>query len=177
MNQIIKNISHLQNKEAFDYYQKLVFLRRKQGEVALEIGRVLKEIKEKKLYRYLGEGGYDDFFQFLSDPEISMNYNTASLYIRVYEFYVEQLKLNPDELASIPINRLNTLKSKLEKTENKEEIEEWLEKAKTLGRLDFEKETEEAKITKPRPIVLTRCKKCGKIKIVINLPDEICQCR
>lgn len=153
---------------------RCVFLRKKISELFLEFGFVLKRIRDEKLYLQMGEGGYDTFYQFLADPEINIHPNTASAYIRVYEFYIEKHGLKKEDLLGIPLNRLNQIKSYLEE-KNKEEIEEWVEKARTLGRTDFEKEMEEHKIIKEKDIRIEKCKKCGKYKIFYKV-DSICLC-
>lgn len=140
----------------------------------LEFGYTLKRIKEEKLYLQMGEGGYDSFYQFLADPEINLNPNTALAYIRVYEFYVEKLGFKKEDLAGIPLNRLNQIKGFLE-DKNKDEVKEWVEKARTLGRTDFEKEMVDKKITKERQIEIKKCRKCGKYQIYYKI-DAVCQC-
>lgn len=162
-------------EKAFDLYQRCVFLRKKQGELALEFGRVLKEIRDKKLYRYLGEGGFETFNQFLANPEINLNPNTALAYIRVYEYYVLELNIPKENLLDIPFNRLNNLKSKIEKLP-REEQEEWIEKAKTLSYTDFKAELQEKKMEKKPFITVKRCKQCGQYEIYYD-QSQICVCR
>lgn len=161
-------------KVAFDLYSQCIYLKRKQGELALEFGYVLKKIKDEKLYQYMGEGGFVSFEQFLINPEINLKYNTAMMYIRVYEFYIEQLKLPKEDLIDIPINRLNELTGKIKDLPKEKQIE-WVEKAKTLARTDFEKELEDAKFRDEKKVILKRCKKCGKIEIYYKI-DEVCIC-
>ncbi len=164
---------HILNQEAFDLYNRVIFLKRKQSELALELGYTLKRIKEKKLYLYMGEGGFSSFEQFLANPEISINYNTAFAYIRVYEYFIEQLKLPKEQLLNIPFNRLHQLTGKIKNLPKEEQIE-WVEKAKHLGRLDFEKELEEAKFKPEKEVVIKRCKNCGMIEIYYK---NVCSCK
>lgn len=161
-------------KQAFDLYSRVIYLKKKQGELALELGFTLKEIKDKKLYQYIGEGGFSSFEQFLANPEIGLKYNTAMAYIRVYEYYVEQLKLPKEEIVEIPFNRLHQLVGKIKDLPKEKQIE-WVEKAKVLGRNDFEKEMEEAKFTQERDIEIKRCKKCGLLQIYYKV-DKVCVC-
>lgn len=161
-------------KYAFDLYSRVIFLKKKQGELALELGFTLKEIKEKKLYQHMGEGGFDSFEQFLANPEINLKYSTAMAYVRVYEYYIENLKLPKEEVVEIPFNRLHQLAGKIRDLPKEKQIE-WIEKAKTLGRIDFEKEMEEAKFLNKKEIIIKRCKKCGKIEIYYKV-DSICLC-
>ena len=159
---------------AFDLRARCIFLRKKISELFLEFGYVLKKIRDEKLYLQMGEGGFETFYQFLADPEINLNPNTASAYIRVYEFYVEKLGFKKEKLLGIPLNRLNQIKNFLEdKTKN--EVEEWIEKARTLGREDFVKEMESKKIVKEKGVKIVKCKKCGKYQFYYKI-DAICQC-
>lgn len=72
----------------------------------LEIGRLLKLIRDEKLYKYLGNGGYDTFLEFINNPEISISQGTVYNYIRTYEFYILKLDMNPDDVMRISTPRL-----------------------------------------------------------------------
>lgn len=167
-------ITPKQNK-AFNLYQRCIYLRKKQGELALEFGRVLKEIRDKKLYQYIGEGGFSSFNKFLANPEIGLNPNTALAYIRVYEYYVLQLKLPKQDLLGIPFNRLNNLKSKIEKLPKDKQIE-WIEKAKTLSYSDFKAELQAEKMEKNPVVTVKKCKQCGQYEIYYD-QSQICVCK
>lgn len=159
---------------AFELRSRCIYLRKKMSELFLEFGWTLKKIRDEKLYLQMGEGGYDTFYQFLADPEINLNPNTAHAYIRVYEFYVEKLKLSREEIIGIPFNRLNQITNYL-KDKNEDEVKEWIEKARHLGRKDFEEELHEHKIAKKPKIKIEKCKQCGGYKVYYEV-DVLCTC-
>lgn len=164
--------TELQTK-AFNLYQQTVNLIKTQRKLFLDLGFFLKEIKDKKLYTYFGDGGFDTWRSFLANPEINISPSMAEVYIKVYEFYIEKLKLPRDEVLSIPLVRLNMMKATLEKMDDKERGE-LIEKAKTLSYNDFRIETSNGGETK-RAIKVTRCEKCSKLIIQFD-PDQICTC-
>lgn len=157
---------------AWDLYQEALGLRGTQTKVALRFGYVLNKINNEKLYRYMGEGGFDTFKHFL--VEIKLNYNTATAYMRVYETYINRLQISEDELWGIPFTRLNQLTSKI-KDMPLEEQKEWVEKAKVLLRDDFDKEMVEHKLQKVKRVTIRKCRKCEHLKIEY-LVDAVCMC-
>jgi hypothetical protein len=158
--------------QAFNLYQETINLIKSQRKLFLDLGFVLKQIKEKKLYTLFGDGGFDTWRSFLANPEINLSPSTADVYIRVYEFYIEKLKLSKDEVLSIPLVRLNMMKATLEKMNDKDRGE-LIEKAKTLSYTDFKIETSGEE--KVKAIKVTRCDKCSKL-IVKYDPEQICDC-
>lgn len=159
-------------EQAYNIYQETINLIRSQRKLFLDLGFILKQIKEKKLYTYFGNGGFDTWRSFLANPEINLSPSTAEVYIKVYDFYIEKLKMSKDEVLSIPLVRLNMMKATLEKMDDKER-EELIEKAKTLSYEDFRIETSGE--DRKRAIKVTRCSKCSKLIIKYD-PEQICDC-
>jgi len=85
-------------KQAFDLYQQTVLLIKGQRKLFLELGFVLSQIKNKSLYKQMGDGGFETWRSFLANPEINITPSTADVYIKVYEFYIERLKLPKEEV-------------------------------------------------------------------------------
>lgn len=162
-------------KEAFTFYEQIKLAKHRIGEMYLEIGWLLREMKKKKLYKHLGDGGYDTWKQFLASPEIKIKYTTAEVYIKIYEYYIEELKLPKMEIAEIPLNQLNIMRTKLDKLPDYESKLEMIEKAKVLGYSDFKKEMIESGLKSPDKINISRCGTCGKLVIKYN-PLEVCLC-
>jgi hypothetical protein len=98
----------------------------------LELGRIFKEIRDNKLYRQLDHQTFDSF---LGCPEISFRRSTAYALIRVYEVFVEKLKVNQELLAQVGRAKLQTIIPVVEKN-----VEEWIYKAKELSRSDLQDE-------------------------------------
>ncbi len=158
--------------QPFNLYQKTIFLVKEQRRLFLDLGFVLKQIKDNQLYKKLGDGGFDTWKSFLSNPEISLSPSTADVYIKVYEFYIEKLRLPKEEVLEIPLVRLNMMKSSLETMSDDERIE-MIEKAKTLSYEDFR--IEAIREPKKRAIKVSRCDECNKLIIKYD-PDQICDC-
>lgn len=157
-------------KLSFNLYQQTVKLIKTQRMLFLDLGFLLGQIKNEKLYLNMGEGGFDSWKSFLSNPEINISPSTAEVYIRVYEFYINKLQMPKEEVLEIPLVRLNAMKSKLEGL-NQEDRDELIEKAKTLSYNDFIIETS----PKPRAIKVSKCEKCGKLIIKYD-PEQVCTC-
>lgn len=77
--------------------------------VWLERARLLKEIKHAKAYRYLNGNGYESWEEFCRDPAVGMSRVQANLHIAMYEYYVEQLKLKPEDIDDISIGKLEAI--------------------------------------------------------------------
>lgn len=142
---------------AYDNLQKYI---KKQAELYIVIGKTLKDIRDQKLFTYLGEGGYDTFQQFLNNHEIGLRPSTAYLYIRIYEYYIERLQLLPAQIIEIPINRLMRLLPSLKQKED-EESKQIVENISTLTNYDFDVEVKEKSLETKRPI-LYKDKETGK---------------
>lgn len=159
-------------QDAWNIYQEVLSLRGEQTKVALRQGYLLNKIKTEHLYRYMGEGGFDTFNQFLAEVKIVKG--TALAYIRVYSYYVLTLKVAEVELYEIPFRRLNQLKGKIETLPAEQQIE-WVEKAKVLLSRDFDAEMVDNKFKEPKAIEAFKCKKCHLLKILFR-PDKVCKC-
>jgi hypothetical protein len=158
---------------AFDLYKKTIFLLKEQRKLFLDLGCILAQIKNNALYKQMGDGGFDSWRSFLANPEINISPSTADVYIKVYEFYIEKLKLPRNEVLEIPLVRLNMMKSKLENL-NDEERGELLAKAKTLSYEDFKIETNNGVETK-KAFKIIKCEKCQKLIFKYD-PDQFCDC-
>jgi hypothetical protein len=154
------------------YVTQLRNLIYEQGLTFLEIGRLLKILRDEKLYAYLGEGGYDNFQQFVAAGDIGIKLSTAYALVGIYETYILKLGYAQEKLAEIPWTRLQALTSTV-KHETKAEADEWIEKAKTLGNGDFATEINELRANTgwehpaPYPRVY-RCKDCGKWRVEVD---------
>lgn len=102
----------------FEVFKKIVIARKVQDAAFLFIGKALKLMRDKKLYKYLD---FDDFSQFLASEEISFSREKAYLYIRTYELYVEHLKFDPEELSKLGVARLMLLAPIIKETNSREE--------------------------------------------------------
>jgi len=151
---------------AHDIIQQLKKLVYQTGMTFIEIGRLLKIVRDEKLYKYSGEGGYDSFASFIADADLAIAPATAYAFIYLYEKFVLNFGFAEDTIANVPYYKLQMLASKV-KLETKEDAEEWLAKAQTLSISDFKAELAEAKANKeggeflPYPTIY-KCKSCKK---------------
>ena len=146
--------------KAWEIYTFLQQALRKQAELFIDIGKALKTMRDDKLYLQLGKGGFDTFQQFLNNAEIGLRPSTAYLYIRLYEYFLERLKLTQEEILAIPITRLMRLLPVLkEKTD--EEAKQIVSKITNLTTYDFDVVVGEDKLETDRPS-LFKDKETGK---------------
>lgn len=104
----------------FDIFKKLVLARKTQDLVFLSIGKMLKIVRDRKLYKHLD---FDNFSQFLASEEIDFSREKAYMYIRIYDMYVDQLALDPDRVAKIGVVRLSMLTPIIKDLSREEAIE------------------------------------------------------
>jgi hypothetical protein len=123
----------------FDLFKKLVLARRTQDFVFLAIGKMLKIVRDRKLYKHLD---FENFSQFLASEEIDFSREKAYMYIRIYDLYVEKLQLNPDSVAKIGVVRLNLLAAEV-KNMPREEAVERIEEAGSMRYNEFVREHKE----------------------------------
>lgn len=122
---------------AFEVYNKLVYAKKSQDILFLALGKLLKEIRDKKLYETLD---YENFGQFLASDELSISRESAFLYIRVFEYFVEFLQLDEAYIATMPISKLQMLVPVLKKMDNKEEAIKFIQDSENLRFGDFVRE-------------------------------------
>lgn len=90
----------------FDLFKKLVLARKTQDFLFLTIGKLLKLVRDRKLYKHLD---YDTFTQFLHDENVDFSREKAYMYIRIYEVYVERLQMSEEAVTKIGVAKLNAL--------------------------------------------------------------------
>jgi hypothetical protein len=118
----------------FKIYQNLLLAKRNHEVLFLVIGKLLKEIRDNKLHEKLD---YDTFGDFLNSEEVSFSRESAYMYIRVYEYYIEYLQLDESRVADINVSRLSLMMPILRKIEDKQEALEKIEELNTLRHGDF----------------------------------------
>lgn len=163
---------------AFEMYQQLKEIVRQTSQNFLVMGRLLKYMRDQKLYTKLGTGGYDTFTSFLADAELGIRPATAYAFIRIYETYIEKLGFSDIDLEDIPYYKLQLLSTNVEPN-TKTEAGEWIEKARTLSSSDFQLEIKERNANfkettyVPFPHIF-RCKVCNKW-VITEHDTNICQ--
>jgi len=107
----------------------------------LYIGKILKELKEKRLYQYLGEDiEYQDFESYVQSKGIQLR--KAYYLIQIYSTFIIGLQYKPEELSNIYWTTLRTLLPVVDK-DNSEEL---LAKARSLKRSDLDIEIKQLRL-------------------------------
>lgn len=110
----------------------------------LRIGRNLHLVSKNHLYKQLG---YDSFEEWRAQPEMNVSRATAYALMKVFEVFVERLKVGLKELEGVDWTKLYAISQFV----NPENIAEYLEKVKSLSRTDLQREA-----------ALTRARLAGK---------------
>jgi len=121
----------------FELLKKLVLARHIQDVSFLAIGKLLKIVRDRKLYLHLD---FENFSQFLASEELSFSREKAYLYIRTYELFVEKLGFNPDEIGKMGVVRLMMLIPLIKGIEDKDEAVKKIEELKDTRYGDFVRE-------------------------------------
>lgn len=135
---------------AFTAYKMLLVAKKNSDCLFLVIGKLLKAIRDEKLYETLD---YESFNQFLSSEEIGFSREKAYLCIRAYEYLVEHLAIDPEKVGKLNIGRINMMIPVIKRVEKEEGREEAIKKIEDLDSLrhgDFVREIQtERKSSKP----------------------------
>lgn len=133
-------------------------------------GKILKEIKEDKLFRYLGTDSpeYESFDNYIGSKNIDLR--KAYYLIQIWGTFIEKYKYEPEDLSGI---YWTSLRSILPVT-NSDNVKELVEKARTLTRTHLDTEVKQLKAGltsmeelkkhthRWRLISFYRCEDCGE---------------
>lgn len=123
--------------KAHKLWNMLLVAKRSRDGLFLVIGKILKQIRDEKLYKDLD---YPSFSKFLSSEEISFSRETAYMYIKTYEYYIEYLKLNPEEVGRLNVAKLSRMVPYLKRLNDPEKAKYHLKRLAHLRFNDFIKE-------------------------------------
>jgi hypothetical protein len=119
---------------AFDVWRKLLIAKQTSDALFLVQGKLLKHIRDEKLYKTLD---YPSFNQFLCSEELSFSRAKAYSYISIYEYFIQELQLQEEEVAKMNISRLIMMLPILKQMASREQIEEKIEELNAMGHADF----------------------------------------
>jgi hypothetical protein len=141
-------------EQAYRLHRKIVGLRNEADEVFVEIGQLLLQVKEQKLYRVLG---FDTFDEYVASPELRLQHTQVYLLLRTVRELYPALKDTGDptyggrtcpmtyrDLVEIGLDKADIIR-KIVLTAPEEEGAEWVEKAKLLTKLDLRREVRAAR--------------------------------
>ena len=131
-------------------------------------GRLLK-IRDERLW----EGIYESWEEFLEELDLSKT--SATRIIQVYKVYVIEKGVEPDKIAEAGITNLYEAIPMLEEAKSEEEVEEIVEKAKTLKRDDIKQEAmkHKAKTHEHHWHVVEICYKCGAKRTIKEYKERV----
>lgn len=123
---------------------------------------MLKNIRDNGLY----EGRWDNFEDFLQDPQMSLDKGTASKMITIYEKFVLEYKMSPARIANA--GGWSKIAEVLPAVKDKKSAEDWIDKCSSLSKSDLRKEVREEKTGIKMSDCLHKdfylvkiCRKCG----------------
>jgi len=123
-------------ERAFETWKALLTAKRSHEALFLAIGKLLKSIRDDKLFEVLD---YENFSQFLSSEELSFSREKAYMCIRIYEYYIEQLQLSEKTVRSMNIGRLSMMIPLLKDKSREDAIQE-IEEMNSLRHNEFVRE-------------------------------------
>ena len=158
------------SKIAFDFHKQLVSLKRAMAVAFLNMGGILKSIKDNEYYETLG---YKSFSDYVQNPDVGLNYRTAYYYVEIYEMFIDKLGYTREQLVDYSYDKLRKL---LPIIKDEEETETIMDNAKDLSWNDFTKIYKEDKENKNYVDKLAspefyRCSDCGKWTIAVPVSD------
>ena len=173
-------ITEAQGKGAFEIHQSILTLKKQMGMAFVELGRLLKQIRDEGYYQVLG---YDTFSSYVINSELGFKRRTAYYYIEIYEWYVEKLTFEAQYLAEVGqdklLRALPIIKEeypKLPFQELKIRAEQLMLEVQELRPVDFDKkhkddEKQEEFEDRLAPPEYFRCDCHGKWIIVVPMDD------
>jgi len=176
----MSEITATQGKGAFEVHQSILALKKRMGIAFVELGRLLKQIREEGYFQVLG---YDTFTSYIINSELGFSRRTAYYYIEIYEWYVEKLAYEAQYLAEVGQDKLLRILpiikkdyEQLELGDVRKKTEELIEEVQLLRPVDFEKKYSDEKKQEGHeeylaPPEYLRCDKCGKWKIILPISD------
>lgn len=156
-----------QHTLAFNLFVELKKLVKQQGFLFLDIGRLLKTIRDNKLYKLLD---IETFNAFIAQPEIGLSRSLVYGYITIYETYIQKYGYPVSQISSVPYSKLLLIAPRI-KDGNKKKADQLLTQATTLSMSDLRQElTDPDGEPKPR-VEITKCNICNKWRVrVLNVP-------
>jgi len=138
-----KNLDEKSRAEAaYELEQSFRNFKIQAGNCFIQMGKILKTIRDNDLYVELG---YDSIIDWFSSPDVSVTPSWAWAFISIYETFVIQYGYTEEQIADIDYTKLKDITTLVK--ENPDSADEWLEKARVLRRIDLRKEIRLHRIT------------------------------
>lgn len=124
-------------ERAFQTWRALLSAKRSHDGLFLVIGKLLKDVRDDKLYEKLD---YENFTEFLSSEELGFSREKAYMCIKTFEYYIEYLQLDPERVRKMNVSRLSMMVPMLKQIEDKTEAVKQIEEMNNLRHNDFVRE-------------------------------------
>lgn len=124
-------------ERAFATWRALLSAKRSHDGLFLVIGKLLKDVRDERLYEKLD---YENFSQFLESEELGFSREKAYMCIKTYEYYIEYLQLDPEHVGQMNVSRLSMMVPMLKQIADKTEAAKQIEEMNTLRHGDFVRE-------------------------------------
>lgn len=125
-----------EGEQAFFLHNKIIENEKQRRELLLENIKFLTEVYNKKLYKAVLGDEKAPWSAYLGQFETYYSKQKVFSFIQIYNKFVNELGLDSKILAEFPYSKLGLLVSVV----NKENVNEWLEKARELTNQDFQDE-------------------------------------
>ena len=142
-------------KEIFKVYQHLQSLQGASRGVDLELAKELSILKKDGNYKIIMGDDEASWKAFLAQPEINLHPAKADRLVVIYDVYIQQLGLTEKDISDVDSNSLRRLASRV----TKENVMEWIDKARNLSRSDLFREIKYGHIDEMKCEHEFKCKK------------------
>jgi len=130
-----------EGQEAFNIHRQIIENEAQRRKLLSLNVRLLKEVKDRQLYKTILGDKEADWVAYLGDIEIFYSRNEVYNLMRIYDKFIIDLDLNYATIADIPRSRLVELLPIV----TKENVEDWLSCARNLTSRDFTNNIREEK--------------------------------
>ena len=163
----MNKLTEKQGKGAFEVHQDILTLKKQMGMAFIEMGRLLKEIRDEGYYQVLN---YDTFTSYVINSELGFKRRTAYYYIEIYEWFVQKLGYDMQAVAQIGYDKLLRVLDAIKKLPEpkKKEVERLMTEVEELRPVDFEKKYKDIYYEVYEPETREIVKKEGRIKRLLS---------
>lgn len=120
---------------AHEAEQQIIELKKNIGEHTWIMAKLLTDIHDNQYYKELG---YESFGLWLSSPEIDISKRLGYLFVDLYKTYIVDHNLKQASLAGTDYTKLWKILPVIKRDPTT--ADDWIEKAKTLRRVDLDRE-------------------------------------
>jgi len=125
-----------QGKKAFTIHSQIAENEKQRRQLSIENAELIHIMHAEKLYKSILGDENAPWSAYLTQNELYLTASKVYMLDKIYGKFVKELGLDPNELADVPHSKLASLIGIVDK----DNVEEWLTKAKELTSQDFNDE-------------------------------------